>query len=57
MYKNQRENIEEIKGAIREEINRLNANGNIISASLDRLRRGYRACFENNGGYIEHLDY
>lgn len=56
-YQSRNENIDEIMGKIVNEINRLNEENEIISASLERLQRGYQSCFENNGGHIEHLNY
>ncbi|MGH9701722.1 MAG: hypothetical protein ACRD52_19985, partial [Candidatus Acidiferrales bacterium] len=57
VYQQRNENIEEIMAKIVNEINRLNQENDILIASSERLQRGYRSCFENNGGHIEHLNY
>jgi hypothetical protein len=57
VYKQRNQDIGEIMQKIVNEINRLNQENHIITASLERLQRGYRTCFENNGGHIEHLNY
>lgn len=57
VYRHRCQNIEEVKIKISNEINRLKRENHILTAGVDRLRRGYRACFENNGGHIEHLNY
>ena len=57
VYQERNNNIEEIMAKIVNEINRLNRENNILTASLQRLQRSYRCCFENNGGHIQHLNY
>lgn len=57
VYQRPNRNIEELQQKIINEIDRLNQYPNIIRESLDRLKRGQRSCFENNGGHIEHLYY
>ena len=57
VYQDRNENIEEIREKIVVEMNRLNQDNHILTSSLERLQRGYRRCFENNGGHIEHLNY
>lgn len=57
VYQRPNRNIDELQQKIVNEIDRLNQDHNIIRDSLERLKRGHRSCFENNGGHIEHLYY
>ena len=57
VYQRPNRNIDELQQKIVNEIDRLNQDYNIIRDSLERLKRGHRSCFENNGGHIEHLYY
>lgn len=57
VYQRPNRSLEDIQQKIINEINRLNQDQNIVRDSLERLKRGHRSCFENNGGHIEQLYY
>lgn len=50
-------NIDHLKELIREEVQVLNRNyANSISSAVERMRRTYRKCIEENGGPVEQFD-
>ena len=57
VYQRLNGNIDELQHKTVNEIDRLNQDYKIIRDSLERLKRGHRSCFENNGGHIKHLYY
>lgn len=50
VYQRPNRSLEDIQQKIINEINRLNQDQNIVRDSSERLKKGHRSCFENNGG-------